>query len=197
MLAHAAHAGRRSWLSVTTLAALVGFLGLTSSTLTPIVFVLWAGLEAIHFIQSRRSGSTQRGDVIRSVSGLALAAMLLLAGGSLATLIPGHSVTSGLSFGGNEYVEGRRLLGTLDRLPGGVGILGLGPLAIAAAAVLLARRNRLVQALAVGTGLLLLAALLIALSVRLASLRPRAPALCRRSRGRGSCHLADGGGARL
>ena len=198
VLARAADAGRRSWLAVTTLAALIGFLGLTSSTLAPMVLVLWAGLEAIWLIQSRRANSALRSDVVRSAFGLALAAMLLLAGGSLSTLIPGHSVTSGLSFGRNEYVEGWRLLGTLDRLPGGIGILGLGPLAVAAAAVLLARRNRLVQALAVGTGLLLLAALLlnyepapwdlkrvegharhfalfallIALSVRLASLGP-------------------------
>ena len=161
VLARAAHAGRRSWLSVTTLAALVGFLGLTSSTLTPIVFVLWAGLEAIHLIQSRRAGSAQRSDVVRSASGLALAAMLLLAGGSFSTLIPGHSVTSGLSLGGNEHVEGWRLLGTLDRLPGGVALLGLGPLIVAGVAVLLAWRDRLVWALAAGTGLLLLAALLL------------------------------------
>ena len=161
VLARAAHAGRRSWLSVTTLAALVGFLGLTSSTLTPIVFVLWAGLESIHLIQSRRAGSAQRSDVVRSASGLALAAMLLLAGGSFSTLIPGHSVTSGLSLGGNEHVEGWRLLGTLDRLPGGVALLGLGPLIVAGVAVLLAWRDRLVWALAAGTGLLLLAALLL------------------------------------
>ena len=197
VLVRAACAGRRSWLSVTTLGALVGFLGLTSSTLAPIVLVLWAGLEAVWLIQSRRAGSAQRGDAVLSVSGLALAALLLLAG-SFSILIPGSSVTSGLSLGGNEYVEGRRMLGTLDRLPGGVGVLGLGPLGVAGVALLLARRDRLVQALAAGTCLLLpaalllnyepqpldivriegharnfaLFALLVALSVRLADLRP-------------------------
>ena len=222
VLARAAHAGRRSWLSVTTLAALVGFLGLTSSTLTPIVFVLWVGLEAIHFIQSRRSGSMQRGDVIRSASGLALATLLLFAGGSFATLLSGGSVTSGLSLGGNEHVEGWRLLGTLDRLPGGVALLGLGPLIVAAVAVLLARRDRLVWALAAGTGLLLLAALLlnyepapldivriegharnfalfallIALGVRLARLRPaRLRYAAGAARDRGPDHLANSCGA--
>ncbi len=75
VLARAAHAGCRSWLSVITLAALVGFLGLTSSTLAPIALVLWAGLEVAWLIQSRRAGSVRRSDVIRSASGLALAAL--------------------------------------------------------------------------------------------------------------------------
>ena len=57
VLWRAAHAGRRSWLSVTTLAFLVGFMGITSPTLTPIVLILWAGLEAMHLFQSRRAGS--------------------------------------------------------------------------------------------------------------------------------------------
>ena len=160
VLAHAVRAGRRSWLSVTTLAALIGFLGLTSTSLAPMLFVLWAGLEGILFIQSRRAGSIRRSDVVRSVSGLALAAMLLIAG-SLSALILGGSAPSGISLGTSEYFGGWRLLGTLDRLPGGVGILGLGPLAVTVVAVLLARRNRLVQVLAAGTGLLLLASLLL------------------------------------
>ena len=197
VLARAARAGRRSWLSMITLAALIGFLGLTSSSLAPIALVLWAGLEATHLIQSRRSGSMQRSDMIRSASGLALAALLLLAGG-FSTLILDAPVTSGLSLGTSEQFGGWRLLGRLDRFPGGVALLGLGPLAVAAAAVLLARRDRLALALAAGTGVLLLAsllldyepfpfdlvrlegharnfalfALLIALSVRLAGLRP-------------------------
>ena len=158
VLAHAARAGRRSWPSVMTLAVLIGFLGLTSSTLTPVVLVLWAGLEGVHLIKSRRAGSPPRSDVIRSASGLALAAALLLAG-SLSTVVLGDSVTSGLSLGWNEHLGRWRLLGTLNRLPGGLGILGLGPLAVAGGALLLARRDRLVQALAAGTCLLLLAAL--------------------------------------
>ena len=196
VLARAARAGRRSWLSITTLAALIGFLGLTSSSLAPIVFVLWAGLEAIQLIKSKREGSSQLSDVVQSGLGLALAALLLLAGSFSAFILDG-SVPSGMSLGGNEYFGGWRLLGTLDRSPGGIGLVGLGPLAVAGAALLLAQRDRLVQALAAGTGLLLLAslplnyepqpadivriegharnfallALLLALSVRLADLR--------------------------
>ena len=198
VLAHAARAGRKSWSATLTLAALIGFLGLTSTSLAPIVLVLWTGLEAIHLIQSRGSRSLQRSDVIRSASGLVLAAILLLAGG-FSSLVLGDSVSSGMSLGTSEFFGGWRLLGTLDRLPGGVGILGLGPLAVAGAAVLLARRDRLVLALAAGTVTLLLVtllftyepqirdlvrlegharnfalfALLIALSVRLARLHTR------------------------
>ena len=161
VLMRGAHAGRRSWLSVTTLAALIGFLGLLSTSLIPIVFVLWTGLEALHLLQSRRAGSARRSDVIRPAAGLALAALLLLAG-SLSTLLLGDSAQSEiLSLGWKEHAERWWLLGTLDRLPGGVGILGLGPIVIAVAAALLARRDRLVWALAAGTGLLLLASLLL------------------------------------
>ena len=158
VLARAAHAGRRSWPTVLTLGALVGFIGLTAIALVPIVLVLWAGVEAIHLIQSRRARSVRRSDVLRPAAGLALAAMLLLAGG-FSTLFLGDSVASGLSLGWNEHLGRWRLLGTFDRLPGGMGILGLGPLAVAGAAVLLAWRERLVQALAAASGFLLLAAL--------------------------------------
>ena len=161
VLARAAHSGSRSWLSVTTLAVLIGFLALTSITLTPIVFVLWAGLEAIHLIKSRHAGSPLRSAVVRSASGLALAALLLLPGGFF-NFVLSDSVTSGMSLGWNEHLLGsKRLLGSLDRLPGGIALLGLAPLTVACAAVLLARRDRLVWALAAGTGLLLVASLLL------------------------------------
>ena len=57
VLIHAARAGRKSWSVTLTLAALIGFLGLTSSTLTPIAIVLWAGLEAdsSYTVQTRRT----------------------------------------------------------------------------------------------------------------------------------------------
>ena len=161
VLEGAARAGRRSWPAILTLAVLTGFLGLTSSILTPIVFVLWIGLEAVWLIQSKRAGSAQWRDVIRSSSGVVLAGLLLLAG-SLSTVVLGDSASSGLSLGLSEPLLDRlRLLGTLDRLPGGVGVLGLGPLAVTVVALLLAWRDRLVQALAAGAGLLLLASLLL------------------------------------
>ena len=91
------------------------------------------------------------------------------------------------------------MLGVFEALPGGVGLLALGPVAVGALAAVLAWRDRLVLALAVGVVLLVLAwlvlryqpqpddfnrltgharnfalvALLLALSGRLAGLRPR------------------------
>ena len=157
VLARAAHAAPRSWLSVTTLAGLVGFVGLLATSLAPMLLVLWAGMEAVHLVATKRAGSAHRSDVIRSALGVALAALLLIAANS--SLITHSMPLQGLSLGWNEHLGGWRLLGTLDRLPGGVALLGLGPLAVAGVAVLLARRDSLVLALAVGTGLLLLGAL--------------------------------------
>ncbi len=165
VLAHAASARRRSWLSVITLAALVGFLGLMSISLTPIVFLLWASLEAIHARDIRRTGNSVRIPLIRSASGLLLAATLVLTVW-FSTTVLGGSERSALSLGGSEYVEGWPMFGALDRLPGGVGILELGPLAIIGAALLLARRDRLVLALAAGAGLLLLTTLVLAYEPR-------------------------------
>ena len=134
--------------------------------------------------------------MVRSVSGLAFAALLLLAGGFSAIVLD-DSAPSGLIIGTSEFFGDWRLLGDFDQLPGGVGILRLGSLAIATAAMLLAWRDRLVQALVAATAALVLAtllliykprpwdllrledyarnlalfALLIALAVRLASLR--------------------------
>ena len=85
---------------------------------------------------------------------------MLLVGG-LWPILLGDSGTSGLSIGANEHFGGWRLLGRFDRLPGGVALLGLGPLAVGGIAVLLARRDRLVLALAAGTSMLLLASLVL------------------------------------
>ena len=58
--------------------------------------------------------------------------------------------------GGFESMHAR-VIGTFDARPGGVGLLGLGPVVIAAAAVALGRRDRLVVTLAAGAGLFALA----------------------------------------
>lgn len=153
VLEHAAGAGRRSWPAVLTLAALVGFMGLLASTLAPMVLVLWAGLEAVALAKSKRAGSLAKAAVIRSAAGLALAALVLFAGGRLVGILEG-SAPSGLSLGWYENFGGWRLLGTLDPLPGGVGVLGLGAVTVAGAAALLAHRDRLVLALVIGAGAL-------------------------------------------
>ena len=218
VLERAAQAGRRSWLANLTLAGLVGFVGLLSTTLAPLVLAMWAGLEAAHLVQARRAGVGDRGSMLRSGAGLALALLLLVfAGGALTNALT-DSGPSGLSLAWSDDPGGRRPLASFDVRPGGVAVLGLGPIVIAGIAALLAWRDRLVLALALGTGALLLAALalryepapwdlgrlvgharnfallalVLALSARLADLRPPRWALRRRRPARGPGHLADG-----
>ena len=66
-----------------------------------------------------------------------------------------------ISLGWHANAAGRRPLGALDVMPGGVGVLGLGVIPVAVAAVLLARRHHLVLALAAGSGAFLIAALVL------------------------------------
>ena len=161
VLAHAARAGRRSRLEALTLAGLVGFVGLIASTLAPFLLVMWAGLEGLNFLHSRRTGSVPRAAMLWSGAGLMLAALLLIVGGGrLAGILDGQ-VGSGLSFEGIRDLGSRRLLGSFDSRSGGVGVLGIGPVLVAGVAALLARRDRLVLALAMGAGALLLARLVL------------------------------------
>ena len=125
--------------------------------------------------------------------------MVLLVGGGRFTGILDGSVSSGLVWRWDGSPGDWRVLGVFEALPGGVGRLALGPVVVAGLAALLARRDRLVLALAVGAGLLAVAwlvlryepypldhhrvagharnlalvALLLALSGRLAGLRSR------------------------
>ena len=176
VLERAARFERGSWPAAMTLAGLVGFIGVLATTLAPVVLVLWAGLEAVRLVQSRRersalaqrSGQTRgwlremaRGGVggalVRACAGLALAALSLLGGGGVFTGLLDGAASSGLSLATSLHSEHWRLLGTFDRQPGGVALLGVGPVVVAGVAALLARRDRLVLALAAGAGLLALA----------------------------------------
>ena len=218
VLHRAARAERRSWPLALALAGMVGFIGLLATTLAPVVLVLWAGLEVMHLVK-RRSEEPVRAhyagqrrawirwasqpdvkrEVIRSSAGLALAALALLVGGGVYTAVFDGTQASGMSLVTSLSSEHWRLLGTLGRQPGGIAVLGVGPVVVAGIAALLSRRDPLVLALAAGAGLLslawlglhhdptpsdlgrvagharnlALAALLLALSSWLAALRPR------------------------
>ena len=126
------------------------------------------------------------------------AALLAVGGGALTGVLTG-SLVGGLSLGWPDNPVDRRLVGSVQALPGGLVVLGLGPMLVVAAAVLLGWRDRLAVALAMGGGVFLLAALilryafaehdvdrfdgharnfallalLVALSDRLSALRPR------------------------
>ncbi|MCY4114244.1 MAG: hypothetical protein OXG33_09955 [Chloroflexi bacterium] len=173
----AAHADRRSWPAAVTLAGLVGFIGVLAATFAPVVLAVWAGLEALHLARSWRDRPALArrlrqprdwmrlavtpgllgGAMVRSGGGLALAVLLLLGGGSVFTGLLDGGAASGLSLSRSLDPGDWRLLGTFDRWPGGVALLGVGPVVVAGVAALLARRDRVVLALAAGSGLLALA----------------------------------------
>ena len=158
VLAHAGRDDRATWPSTLTLAGLSGFLGLLVTTLTPVVVVLWASLEAWRLVRARRAGAAMLSPALRAGAGLAVAGLLLLfGGGALSGLVGGGAVSSSLVWGSGLNASHWWALGDFELPGGGVGLLRLGPLAAALGAVALARRDRLVVALAAGAGLLALA----------------------------------------
>lgn len=200
VLAQAARATRVTWPGSLTLAGLVGFLGLLVTTLAPVVVVLWASLEGLRIVRARRAGAVTLAPALRSGVGLTVAGLLLLlGGGALSRVVGGGAGSSGLTWTAGLDAGSWLALGALDVRSGGIGLLRVGPLAVAIAAAALASRDRLVLALAAGAGLLALAwlaleypprpydvdrlagharnlalvALLLALSARLANLRSR------------------------
>ena len=158
ILAQAARHDRATWLGSLTLAGLVGFLGLLVTTLTPVVVVVWVGLEAFRLLRIRRAGGAMPGPALRSAAGPAAAGLLLLfGGGALSGVVGSGAGSSGLTWTASLDVSHWAALGGVEARQGGVGLLVLGPLAVAGAAVVFARRDRLVLALAAGTGLFALA----------------------------------------
>lgn len=140
-----------------------------------------------------------RAAILRVAAGPTLAALLLaVGGGPISALLSG--VSSGTHLGWIDDPGSRLPFGTLlTPGPGGIGRLGLGVIPVAAVALLLAWRQRLVPALVAGAGVFMLAAialrhpafpfdvtrmdgharnfalvaLLLALGWRLSALRPR------------------------
>ena len=152
---------RRSWPAVLTLAALVGFAGLVEETLTLIVLVLWAVVEAIRLAQCWRLRSLSRAEIVRSAAGPGIALGLLVVGGGVITGVLAGSVGSGLTLGWIDDPASRRPVGGFTSLPGGVGVLEVGLIPVAMAAALLGRRNRLVLTLVAGSVACLLAAFIL------------------------------------
>ena len=162
VLERAAHAESRSWPAAVTLAILVGFTGLLSITLGPVLLVLWAVLEATGLVELRRAGSALRRPALQSGMRLALAALLLMLGGieSAAGFLD-DSMPSSLALTWNPALGIYPPLESIDLRSGGVGLVAAGPIVVTGVAALLARRDRLVVALAVGAGALVLAWLVL------------------------------------
>ena len=149
---------RWSWGETLTLAGLVGFLGVLSTTLVPVVVIAWGGLAVMHFLRARRTEPPAPA-ALRLGAGPILGGLLVLGGGGAFTGVLDGSPQLGLTLAqGIESVHWQAL-GSFDVRPGGLGRLGLGPVALGGAAVVLARRDRLVVTLAACAGLLVLLSL--------------------------------------
>ena len=188
------------WSGAVTLAGLVGFLGLVDEAVAAVVLALWIVIEAGRLFHSRHPNPIYPAAILRTAAGPVLGAVLLFGGGGVLTgVLTERSASGGLSLDFPLDPRDRGALISLRMLPGGLGLLELGSLAVATVAVLLERRSQLVLFLAAGTGAFLLAALtiryeiapfdvgrlegharnfallalLLALSVQLRDLRPR------------------------
>lgn len=150
---------RRSWRAALTLAALLGFLGLVSEVVALVVLVLWALLEAVPALRDVRRHTARPHRVLRAVAGPLLGAVLLaVSGGVVASFLTGAS-GGGLSLEWPDSLVRGQPLGELREGVGAVRQLGLGPLAVAAVAAVVAWRDRLPLALVAASGIFVLAAL--------------------------------------
>ena len=154
----------QQWLGRVSLAVLIGFLGLVEETVALTVLGLWVVLAALATARSRTNRSVTAANIQRSVAGPALALILLATGGGPLTGVLTGGLGGGISLRTPESLGESSLWGSLQPLTGGLGILGLGTFPVAAAALLLAWRRRLVVALAIGCGVFLIAALTLEFS---------------------------------
>ncbi len=159
VLERAAGSSNRSWLAHAVLALLIGFLGLVDETVALIALALWIVLEAVRFLAGVRVSAHRSRSALRAAAGPVLATLLLAGGGGVVTGVLTGLSGSGLSLGWIADANSRQPLGSLTALSGSVGVVGLGVVPVAVAAVLLGWRDRLALALAIGGGVLLLAAL--------------------------------------
>ena len=159
VLERVAGGGRRSWPSALALAALVGFMGLADEAVAAMVLGLWVLLEVAQFLTARPPRADRARSALRAAAGPVLAALILVAGGGAVTGVLAGSGGTGLSLGWLSDPSFRRPIGAFTDVSGGLGMLGLGVVPVAVATALLAWRDRLAVALAVGGALFMLAAL--------------------------------------
>ena len=162
VLERAARGGRARWPAVLTLAALLGFQGLVDETIALLTLAMWGGLEVWRLARCWTSQSDgRRSAALIAAGGPILAALLLAGGGGVITSAITSASESGLTLGWNENPASRNPLIGIDSLPGGLGLLWLGPVPIVGLAVLLHRGSRLVVALAAGSAMSLLGLFLL------------------------------------
>ena len=161
VLRHVTASGRRSRMTAPTLAALVGFLGIVSSEIALLTLGLWVVLDTARIVSLPMDRRTARAGLLSAAAGPGAALLLLAICGSVLTGILADAPRAELSLRWITDPWSRQTLGRFDLLPGGLGLLGVGAMSTAAIAVLLARRDRLVLALAAGSVPLMIGALTI------------------------------------
>ena len=159
VLERVATADVRSWTGSLTLAAVIAFVGLLDEPIALVTLALWVLLEAWLVLRTWRARSIGKDAVGRAATGPTLAVLLLVASGGVITDILFGSSQSGLSLGWLDDPGGRSPFGKLDARPGGIWLLGVGPVLVVFAAVLLGMRKRLVLLFAAGSGVFFVSAL--------------------------------------
>ena len=189
----------RSWPASLTLAALIGFLGLVDETVAPVVLMLWIFVDGYAAWKASPAQRARLQVALRAVAGPLLAAFFLAVGGGVITGVLTESAGAGeLAVAWPTDPRSRGAVTSLHSVAGGLGLFSLGSLVVMTAAIVLARRNREILLLAASFGVFLAAtlvlryeaaphdlgrldghsrnfallALMLALSTRLASLRP-------------------------
>ena len=157
VLERTARRDRGSWPRVLTLAVLLGFQGLVDEIIALLTLAMWGGLEAWRVLREwRRQSAARQRAILYAVSGPALAALFLVVGGGVIPSAISATSGSGLSLGWNGDAVSRNPVVSMQALPGGMGLLWLGPVLILVLSVLLNRSSRLVIALAGGSAVSLL-----------------------------------------
>ena len=161
ILAYAAENRPRSPLSAAVLAVLAGFLGIVNAEVALLTIGLWILLEAVRLAPSLKRRDGAYTDFISAAAGPVVALLLLALGGGVLTGILAGEPRSGLSLGWIDDPFSRQIIGRYKPLQGRIGLLGIGAISVAVIASLLAFRDRLVLALAVGTVPTMIAALIL------------------------------------
>ena len=150
-----------TWLTPLTLAGLVGFLGLLEEAVAAATLGVWAMVEVSRVIAARPSRIKDLGMARGATLGLVAATLLLVMGGGVITGLLAGPARGSLALRWIDDPNSRLLLGSVESLPGSLGLLGLGPLAVTALALVMSRSDRLILALAVGGVVFMLASILL------------------------------------
>ena len=141
-----------------TLAALVGFLGLVEEALALTVLGLWVCIETVRFARDRPN----RARILAcTAAGVGTAGLLLALGGGVITGMLADRTGDSTALALAPDAARLRPTAITEARPGGLALVGVGPVILATAALVLMVRERLVIALAAGAGVFLFVTLVL------------------------------------